>query len=282
VPWTAIRDSQSTFVSSRYLPSGGKLKDPSKLQASDVDSLLQFWGARQDAGEELVFLFRRWQDKDKEMRLPVKEQTTDESASDAPPDKRTKATRKVISAKGRGKRQRGQSNHRQRVESDVDDDMEGCQDEDDPTNVLSGGKSASKTFVSDLVQSPSVTTSVVPGGKAVGQSGLQQNPAQPLPAAESDLAPVAVKRKRARDVENLTQDERPAKKSKAPTAVALPQHITASTSRSFGPQSGGKRKTKDNVKTSLPDPASDVPARRTRSKVAKEPLKAKETRRSRK
>jgi hypothetical protein len=95
----------------------------------------------------------------------------------------TKATRKVISAKGRGKRQRGQSHHRQRVESDIDDDMEGCQDEDDPTDVLSGGKSASKTFISDLVLLPSVTTSVVPSGKAVGQSGLQQNPAQPPAAA---------------------------------------------------------------------------------------------------
>jgi hypothetical protein len=119
VPWTAIRDSQSTFVSSRYLPSGGKLKDPSKLQASEVDSLLQFWSARQDAGEDSVFIFRRWQDKDKEMRLPVKELTTDESGSDAPPDKLTKPTRMVISAKGREKRQRGRSNHRQRVESDI-------------------------------------------------------------------------------------------------------------------------------------------------------------------
>jgi len=100
VPWTSIRDSQSAFISNSYLPAGGKIKDPSKLQAAEVDSLLQFWSSRQEAGQE-VFLFRKWQDNDKEMRPPVQEHSTDESGSEAPPSKPTKVA--MAAAKGKGK-----------------------------------------------------------------------------------------------------------------------------------------------------------------------------------
>jgi hypothetical protein len=92
------------------------------------------------------------------------------------------------------------------------------------------------------------------------------------------------KRKRVMDVdvEHGLVDDRPTKKSKAPPAVALPEAISASASRSFGPLSGNKQKPKDNVKTASQDPASDVPARRTRSKVTKQPVQGMQTRRTRK
>jgi len=333
VPWTAIRESQSTFVSSRYLPSGGKLKDPSKLQASEVDTLLQFWVARQDAGDDSVFLFRRWQDKDKEMRLPVKEQTTDQSSSEASPGKRNKGTTQVTLAKGRGKQHGKRSSQRRRLESDTDDDTDSCQDNDDFPDVLAG-RSASKTQESDIAQSPSVANSAVPDGTGVRQSGrhdavpkafpagksklasvvlrkrvgdvndssedehpaqnsktptshafgprsggkhkkqdirLLPAPVQQMPAAESNVPSVGVKRKRVGDVDNGREDRRPAKKSKA-----------AIVGRSFGPCSSGKKKTQDNAKKRLPDVASDAPARRTRSQVAKEPQKAIGGRRTRK
>jgi hypothetical protein len=118
------------------------------------------------------------------------------------------------------------------------------------------------------------------------EDGLEQNPAPSLPVAESQPAPVVMKGKRKRvmdaDVEHGLVDDRPTKKSKAPPAVALPEAISASASRSFGPLSGNKQKPKDNVKTASQDPASDVPAHRTRSKVTKQPVQGMQTRRTRK
>lgn len=297
------------------------------MQASEVDSLLQFWGARQDAGDDSVFLFRRWQDKDKEMRLPVKEQTTDQSSSEASPNKRNKGTKQLTLAKGRGKQHGKRSSQRRRLESDTDDDTDSCQDDDNFPNVLAG-KSASKTQQSDIAQSPSVANSAVPDSTGVGQSGRQDAVAKALPAAKSNLASVEL-RKRVGDVNDSSEDEQPAKNSKTPT------------SRAFGPRSGGKhkkqdirlppaqvqqmpavesnlpsvgakrkragdvdngtedgrpakkskaatvgrsgnKKTQDNAKKRLPDVASDTPARRTRSQVAKEPQKAIGGRRTRK
>lgn len=108
------------------MPAGGKIKDPSKLQVSDVDSLLQFWSARQDAGEESVFLFRRWQNKDKELRRPVKEDSTDESGSEAPPGKPTKPSRKAALPTARGKVKGRSANwHIVTSDSDSDDDESG-------------------------------------------------------------------------------------------------------------------------------------------------------------
>jgi hypothetical protein len=314
------------------LPSGGKIKDPSKLQASEVDSLLQFWGARQDAGDDSVFLFRRWQDKDKEMRLPVKEQTTDQSSSEASPSKRNKGTKQVTLAKGRGK-QHGKRSSRRRLESDTDDDTDSCQDDDNFPDVLAG-RSASKTQESDIAQSPSVANSAVPDGTGVRQSRRQDAVAKALPAAKSKLASVVL-RKRVGDVNDSSEDEHPAKNSKTPTSHAfgprsggkhktqdvrlLPAPVqqmpaaesnmpsvgvkrkragdvdngredgrpakkpkAATVGRSFGPSSSGKKKTQDNAKKRLPDAASDIPARRTRSQVAKEPQKAIGGRRTRK
>ncbi|KAJ8585285.1 hypothetical protein M405DRAFT_911889, partial [Rhizopogon salebrosus TDB-379] len=116
------------------------------------------------------------------------------------------------------------------------------------------------------------------------EDGLEQNPAPSLPVAESQPAPVVMKGKRKRvmdvDVEHGLVDDHPTKKFKAPPAVALPEAISASASRSFGPISGNKQKA--NVKTASQDPASDVPARRTRSKVTKQPVQGMQTRRTRK
>jgi hypothetical protein len=335
VPWTAIRDSQSAFVSSCYFPPGSKLKDPSKLQASEVDSLLQFWLARQDAGEDLVLVFRAWQDKDKEMRPPVKDLSTDESGSEAPAGKRTKATRKGKLPKSKGNRVRQRSD-RHMAESDIDDDdtddndNEDCRHDARCHNVVPAHKPTGMALESHILQSesPSASSSlplsltVVPAGKAVvkkamqkpvpsllpaksrpapravkrkrgrdldrgSEDGLEQNPAPSLPVAESQPAPVVMKEKRKRVMDAVVEhglvDDRPTKKSKAPPApVALPEAISASASRSFGPLSGNKQKAKDNVKTASQDLASDVPAHRTRSKVTKQPVQGMQTRCTRK
>jgi hypothetical protein len=167
VPWTSIRDSQSAFISSCYLPAGGKIKDPSKLKASEIDSVLQFWSTRQQAGQE-VFLFKQWQDNDKEMRRPVQEHSTDESGSEAPSGKPTKVA--LPAARGTGKRR---STKRQVVDSD----SEAASNSDD-----NQGKST--LYLSSKYHTDTVP--VVPPPKPHGKSGKQQTslpPVQSKPAA---------------------------------------------------------------------------------------------------
>jgi hypothetical protein len=55
----------------KYLPEGSKMKDPSKLQSSRADALLEFWLERQKAKIQPTFEFQAWQDHEKEMREPV-------------------------------------------------------------------------------------------------------------------------------------------------------------------------------------------------------------------
>src|ERR1700709_1554873 len=60
VPWAAVRDAQDDFVESKFLPTGGKIKDPSKLQLVEADRLLEFWHWRQDKVRP-KFEFQGWQ-----------------------------------------------------------------------------------------------------------------------------------------------------------------------------------------------------------------------------
>jgi hypothetical protein len=264
-------------VSGGYLPSGGKIKDPSKLQASEVDSLLQFWGARQDAGEDSVFLFRQWQDKDKKLRRPVKDHSTDESGSEAPSRKPTKTSRQVAlpTARVKGKR-RSTNRHVVVSDSDSDSDLD-----ENPRGKSVPPEGKSTLHLSSIYLTN--TLAVVPPPKPVGKSGQQQKslPAPPV-AAQSKPAPrpVPVKRKRVVDTDHGSQDgDRPTKKakpSKPATVDPVPPAITASRPRSFGPRSSGKRQKKDKILD------SDVPARRTRSKVTDEQPKGMQTRQTRK
>ena len=71
MPWSALRDAQSDFLESRFLPAGQTLKDPSKLQMAEADQLLQFWYDRQKNKLRPTFQFKAWQNQDKEMEDPV-------------------------------------------------------------------------------------------------------------------------------------------------------------------------------------------------------------------
>lgn len=71
MPWSAVRDGQSDFLESRFLPAGQTLKDPSKLQMAEADQLLQFWCERQKSKLRPTFEFKGWQNNDKEMEDPV-------------------------------------------------------------------------------------------------------------------------------------------------------------------------------------------------------------------
>ncbi|KAG1738641.1 uncharacterized protein EDB91DRAFT_1249178 [Suillus paluster] len=47
VPWSAVMYAQGNFVEAKFLPTSGKIKEPSKLQLVEVDRLLEFWCQRQ-------------------------------------------------------------------------------------------------------------------------------------------------------------------------------------------------------------------------------------------
>jgi len=63
VPWSAIRDNESRFISRQYVPTDVKIKDPSKLQSSDADALLEYWYERQKDEVGETFVFKAWMDK---------------------------------------------------------------------------------------------------------------------------------------------------------------------------------------------------------------------------
>ncbi|KAG1743969.1 uncharacterized protein EDB91DRAFT_1246853 [Suillus paluster] len=81
VPWSAIIECEDDFISLMYLPSRVHLKDPSKLQHSDATALLNFWYARQENGNDPIFLFKAWKNKVGNMMKPVSTGGSDESSS---------------------------------------------------------------------------------------------------------------------------------------------------------------------------------------------------------
>ncbi|KAG2148164.1 uncharacterized protein EDB93DRAFT_1250225 [Suillus bovinus] len=80
VPWSAVRDAQEDFIEAKFLPSGGKIKDPLKLQLLEADRLLEHWHQRQKNKVQPMFQFKGWQDHDKEMREPVETITSCDSS----------------------------------------------------------------------------------------------------------------------------------------------------------------------------------------------------------
>ncbi|KAG1882457.1 hypothetical protein F4604DRAFT_1678444 [Suillus subluteus] len=66
VPWSAVREAQDDFIEHKFLPTGGKIKDPSKLQLHEANRLLEFWHQRQKDKVRPTFEFKGWQDHDKE------------------------------------------------------------------------------------------------------------------------------------------------------------------------------------------------------------------------
>ncbi|KAG2075393.1 hypothetical protein BDR04DRAFT_1150201 [Suillus decipiens] len=41
-PWSAVREAQNDFIELKFLPTGGKIKEPSKLQSHEANWLLEF------------------------------------------------------------------------------------------------------------------------------------------------------------------------------------------------------------------------------------------------
>jgi hypothetical protein len=86
VPWSAIRDNESRFISRQYVPTDVKIKDPSKLQSSDADALLEYWYERQKDEVGETFVFKAWMDKDNAFRRPAGDRDSSSEYESEEPD----------------------------------------------------------------------------------------------------------------------------------------------------------------------------------------------------
>ncbi|KAG1880220.1 uncharacterized protein F5891DRAFT_991470 [Suillus fuscotomentosus] len=115
VPWASVRKAPGDFISAKYLPTGMKMDDPSKIWLAEADRLLAFWLQRQKDKIRPTFEFTAWEGDDKMMREPV-DTTSSEDSDTGPRVPVKKSTRKL----------------RRRVEQDKsDEDQEDKEDKDD-------------------------------------------------------------------------------------------------------------------------------------------------------
>ncbi|KAG2087464.1 uncharacterized protein F5147DRAFT_781336 [Suillus discolor] len=145
VPWSAVMEAQENFIKPKFLPTGGKIKDPSKLQLHEADRLLQFWHQRQKDKVRPTFEFKGWQDHEKEMREPVEKiSESDSSTTCSPVTSRTRVPVQKPTGRSTGKSS-GKSTNRVEPESSSEgEDGEGEGENDEaqlpPSKLKSTGK----------------------------------------------------------------------------------------------------------------------------------------------
>ncbi|KAG2739730.1 hypothetical protein P692DRAFT_201811360 [Suillus brevipes Sb2] len=71
VPWASVRKAQGDFIAAKFVPTGWKLDDPSKIRLADADRLLELWCQRQKDHVSPTFEFKGWEGDDKMMREPA-------------------------------------------------------------------------------------------------------------------------------------------------------------------------------------------------------------------
>ncbi|KAG1796931.1 uncharacterized protein HD556DRAFT_1306649 [Suillus plorans] len=71
VPWASVRKAQGDFIVAKFVPTGCKLDDPSKIRLVDADRLLELWLQRQKNQVCPTFEFKSWEGNDKRMREPA-------------------------------------------------------------------------------------------------------------------------------------------------------------------------------------------------------------------
>ncbi|KAG2100191.1 uncharacterized protein F5147DRAFT_655632 [Suillus discolor] len=166
VPWSAVMEAQEDFIEAKFLPTGGKIKDPSKLLFHEADQLLEFWHQRQKDKVQPTFEFKGWQDHDKEMREPMDKITGyDSSTICSLVTARTRVPVKKPTGKSFGK----PTGRVEQESSDEDEDK----DEDDevqspPSKLKSTGKQG-RAVRSVPVKQPSAKSTGKSSGKPTGQ-----------------------------------------------------------------------------------------------------------------
>jgi hypothetical protein len=82
VPWRLLEKKPASFISSKYLPEGVKICDPSNMHSADLRSMLLFLSNRQLRSQK-VFRFKKSLEKAKlSSALPKKRKTIEEDNID--------------------------------------------------------------------------------------------------------------------------------------------------------------------------------------------------------
>lgn len=95
VPWARIAEQQFDFINRRYLPTGFKLREPSRLRKKDLLLALEYWRERQVTHPDDVFKFDKWLDASEELQDALSEDSQGEEQSER--------GRRVLQGKGKKK-----------------------------------------------------------------------------------------------------------------------------------------------------------------------------------
>lgn len=266
VPWSAVRDGQHDFIDSEFLPTGQKIKDPSKLQSLEADRLLDFWYDRQKNKLQPTFEFKAWQNHEKEMKEPVKRsdeprEDSDISRAPTPATKRTRrSTEKVTKNTARKKAVRVQESDSDHDDEDDEDEDEDDDDDDDDDDDEEDDNSDESGEDSDAGE---------------GNSPVKR------PTAKSTTRKAttnASKRRRAGPAESEhasdpEEPQRPAKKLKRMVSHLQPVGHSRlgnpSSTRSFGPASGIQTRA-GRKKQDIPQDAPNATGSRAKASRGKE------------
>ena len=264
MPWASVRKAQGDFIAVKFLPTGWKLDDPSKIRLADADRLLELWCQRQKDHVRPTFEFKGWEGDDKTMREPA------EATSGKGSDTRRKNPVKKHTGKRTGRVEQESSSEDEDKDDDddkdddedKDDDKEKDDDDDNGTSPPPKSKPV-KNRLPVKKSRPVNARSTSPAASAAEH----KDPRPPVKKSRPVPLPPKSKstKKRGRvghiqsDLESDSQS--PGKKSKpnnASTGSAQStghrdNHPPPSKSRAFGPTSGAHGK-KKNHKGPVPKP----------------------------
>jgi hypothetical protein len=259
-----VRKAQGDFIAVKFLPTGWKLDDPSKIRLADADRLLELWCQRQKDHVRPTFEFKGWEGDDKTMREPA------EATSGKGSDTRRKNPVKKHTGKRTGRVEQESSSEDEDKDDDddkdddedKDDDKEKDDDDDNGTSPPPMSKPV-KNRLPVKKSRPVNARSTSPAASAAEH----EDPCPPVKTSRPVPLPPKSKstKKRGRVghiQSDLESDSRsPGKKSKpnnASTGSAQStghrdNHPPPSKSRAFGPTSGAHGK-KKNHKGPVPKP----------------------------
>ena len=282
VPWRAVTDSQSKFLSSSHIPAGAKIKDPSKLQGTEANALLTFWHSRQDNNVAPIFKFKGWLGADQEIQPPV---TKDLSTGAEKRTRRPRRTATVImddvttdNEESVIPIQKKRPNGRPPVtynDSSADEEA----DIAPPKRHRQRMAKTTAVMAQDIFAKDTSSDSAPSANAAPPKRHHKRMAKTTAVTAEAIFAePIASDSATTQPV-GLHDEDAPPKKARAKAKAvdiggpAEPPPVPSS-SHSFGPASklgvpeAGEEAPKGKArKRPLPDPVSDVPAKRTRSKA---------------
>ncbi|KAG1800350.1 uncharacterized protein HD556DRAFT_1305120 [Suillus plorans] len=259
VPWASVRMAQGDFIAAKFLPTGWRLDDPSKIRLADADRLLELWCQRQKDQVRPTFEFKGWEGDDKTMREPA--EIISGNGSDARP--------RVPVKKSTGRRTRGVEPVSSSEDKDKDDEDEEKDDDHYYDDNLQSPPPITTTKVKIYQQSPTgQEIHTCPTTTFKGKTGQYEEEDTRLPVKKSILVqPPPSKAKRTNTVCRAStaseeEDTRPPVKKSILVPPPPSKSKRTNTVRRASTASE-EEDTRQPVKKSIPVPPPPSKAKRT-------------------